>query len=221
MASSCTGRIIGVVGFKHSGKTQMVEGLVALLSRKGFAVGTVKHVHDDLALQPAAKDSIRHLDAGAGTTVVVGKGMVEVLDRDGKDLETVVAQYLHLCDYIVVEGFKHAGIPKIAVVSEGEDIFKEAENIVAVVCRGDKPDDYPAFTPEETDKLADFLFEKKVLQEPGQRSSLLVNGRPVPMNEFVQNSLSGVIMGFIASLRGVERPTTIELTIKLGSGTES
>jgi molybdopterin-guanine dinucleotide biosynthesis protein B len=214
MASSDTGRIIGVVGFKDSGKTQIVEGLVGFLGSKGFAVGTVKHVYDDLALQPAAKDSVRHLDAGARITVVVGKDLVEVLNRDGDDLDGVLARYLCLCDYIVVEGFKRAGIPKIAVVSEDEDILEEADNIVAVVGRGDKPHGYPAFAPDEIDKLGDFLIEKKVLREPAQRVSLLVNGKPVPMNEFVQSSLSGVIKGFIDSLRGVQEASTIELTIK-------
>jgi molybdopterin-guanine dinucleotide biosynthesis protein B len=211
---SLAGRIIGVVGWKDSGKTSVVEALVEYLSGKGLAVGTVKHVHEDVSLEPEAKDSKRHLDAGASATVVLGQDGAVVISR-GADLDQAAARYLSLCDCIIVEGFKHKNIPKIVIVSGSEDILKEVENVIAVIYRDRKPEDYPAFSPDEIPDLADFLLEKGILKQAGRRISLLVNGKPVRMNEFVQSSLSSVILGFISSLRNVEEPSTVELAIDI------
>jgi len=214
MASPEAGNIIGVVGYKDTGKTRVVEGLVGFLSGKGFTVGTVKHIDHDSSLQPLATDSKRHLDAGAHTVVVVGENVVEILKSETRDLEATVAAYLFSCDYIIVEGFKKEGIPKVAVVSGDTAILKEAKNIVAVVSTGDRPDNIPGFGPDEIEKLGTHLIENDILKAPGSRISLVIDGKPVRLNEFVRTSLAGVIQGFITSLRDIEDPATIELRIR-------
>ena len=213
MLKTLSGRVIGVVGWKDSGKTTVVESMVSLLNAKGFTVGTVKHIHGELSLQPDAKDSARHLDAGAETSAVAGDGVVVLERRGDGDLETVAARYLSLCDVIVVEGFKHAEIPKVAVLSETDDILEDASNVVAVVYRKAKPEAFPAFKADDIQGLVDFLLENEVLKTSGAMATLMVNGRPVPINEFVQASLAGVLRGFIAALHDVEPPETIQLTI--------
>ena len=59
-----------------------------------------------------------------------------------------------------VEGLKHTGIPKVAVVSDGDTLLNEIENVVAVVYRGSRPEGYPAYTIDEIDKLCDDLHNK-------------------------------------------------------------
>lgn len=215
MPESLRGRVIGVAGWKDSGKTLVVERLVTSLTRRGFGVGTVKHVHEALSLQPAAKDSAKHLDAGAEIALALGDGLMVLGKHAGEDLETAASRYLSLCDIIVVEGFKHAEIPKVAVVSGSDDILGETENVVAVVYRDARPEAYPAYTADEIEDLVTFLFEKETLKPPGRGATLLVNGTPVPINEFVQASLAGVVRGFITALDDIEPPSTIQLTVKL------
>ena len=214
MLEALKGRVIGVMGWKDSGKTLVVEHLVKSLMHRGFRVGTVKHVHEALSLQPAAKDSVKHLDAGAEIALALGEGLMVIGKRAGEDLETAVSRYLSLCDIIVVEGFKHAEIPKVAVVSGSDDILGETENVVAVVYREARPEAYPAYTADEIEALVTFLFEKEILKPPDRETSLIVNGKPVPVNEFVQTSLAGVIRGFITALHDIEYPSTIEVRIK-------
>jgi len=215
---SLRGRIIGVTGWKDSGKTLVVERLVRSLTRRGLSVGTVKHIHEALSLQPAAKDSVKHLDAGAEIALALGDGLVALGTHAVEDLETAACRYLSLCDLIVVEGFKHADIPKIAVASGSDDILEEVENVIAVVCRDTRPDGYPVYTADEIEQLVTFLFEKEILKPAGQGVMLLVNGRPVPINEFVQASLAGVVRGFITALHDIEPPSTIQLSVKLPGG---
>jgi molybdopterin-guanine dinucleotide biosynthesis protein B len=214
MLESLRGRVIGVVGWKDSGKTTLVERLVTILSAGGYRVGTVKHVDADVLLQPEAKDSARHLDAGAETVVVLGEGPMVLGQSGDGDLETVAAGHLSLCDIIIVEGFKHADIPKVVVFSGTDDILKETENIVAVVYREDKPEGYPGFETHDVEGLVDFLRENEILKPSTGAATLLVNGKPVPLNEFVQASLAGVVRGFIGALHDVGAPSTIQITVK-------
>lgn len=214
MGSSVAGDIIGVVGWKDTGKTTVVEHLVRLLAARGYTVGTVKHVHSPISLEPEATDSMKHLGAGAALTVTAGQDLTVTLDRSCYDLDQAISRHLWVCDYIVVEGFKGADIPKIAVIAEGGVIPPEASNVVAAVYRGQPPEGYPVFTFDEIDRLVDYLFENGILKQPSGRTELHVNGKPVPLNEFVQASLAGVIRGFIASLKDVEPPSTITLHIK-------
>ena len=57
-------------------------------------------------------------------------------------------------------------------------------------------------------------LEEGILKPGGAAAHLTVNDKPVPMNEFVARALAGVIEGFVGTLRDVESPGKIELTIK-------
>jgi molybdopterin-guanine dinucleotide biosynthesis protein B len=213
MLPGLEGHIIGVVGWRGSGKTTIVEGLVEFLGGRGFTAGTLKHVDDEIALPSRSKDSMRHLKAGARLTVTAGDRLLELLMRGSTELETLV-RHLWFCDYVVVEGFKTSGIPKIAV-SDGQGLPDGLEQVVAVVYRENKPNGLAAFRFDEIERLGTYLFEQGVLTEDRQRIALMVNGKGVPINEFVQTSLAGVIRGFLASLKGVEKPSTIQINIKM------
>jgi molybdopterin-guanine dinucleotide biosynthesis protein B len=214
VASPGAGNIIGVVGWKDTGKTTVVAHLVGLLSGKGYKVGTVKHAHDRVDLEPEGTDSMKHLGAGAALTVTAGEDITVVTDCDGGDLERLLVRYLWSCDYIVVEGFKETAMPKIAVVAEGEAVPAEAQNVVAVICRGEPREGYQAFTFDQIDELLAYLLESGIIGPPSGQTVLVINGKPVPINDFVQTSLAGVIRGFITSLKDIEPPATISLHIR-------
>jgi molybdopterin-guanine dinucleotide biosynthesis protein B len=221
MLPSLSGCVIGIVGWKDAGKTAMVERLVKVLTGRGFTVGTVKHAHGRLSLQPDSADSMRHLEAGARTAVVVSDQLTVVATEEQVSFEKAITAYVAACDFIVVEGFKEIDIPKVAVVSDDDELLGSIEGVVAVVCDERRTERYPSFGFEEIDGLADFLFDRGILKEPAKRVTLLVNGKPVSMNEFVQSSLAGVVQGFIAALHDVEQPSSIHLTVTLGSAAGS
>jgi molybdopterin-guanine dinucleotide biosynthesis protein B len=63
-------RVYGVIGWKNSGKTSLMERLVAEISGRGFSVSTVKHVHHAVDLDHPGKDTFRHRQAGAREVVL-------------------------------------------------------------------------------------------------------------------------------------------------------
>ena len=52
-------RIIGVAGWKGSGKTTLVTRLLPVPTGRGFTVSTVKHTHDGFEVDRPGKDSHR------------------------------------------------------------------------------------------------------------------------------------------------------------------
>jgi molybdopterin-guanine dinucleotide biosynthesis protein B len=72
-------RVYGVIGWKNSGKTSLMERLVAEITGRGFSVSTVKHVHHDVDLDQPGKDTYRHRQAGAREVVLASADRLAIL----------------------------------------------------------------------------------------------------------------------------------------------
>lgn len=111
-------RVIGIAGWKNSGKTTLATRLVSALVERGFAVATVKHAHHAFRIDDGATDSARHRRAGAGQVAIVSAErwaiVRELAGRAEPELEEMLAR-LEPCDIVVVEGYKRAPIAKIEV----------------------------------------------------------------------------------------------------------
>lgn len=108
--------VVGIVGWKNSGKTTMVERLVAIFSAEGLEVATVKHAHHSFDIDSPETDSGRHRQAGARQVAIVSRRrmalMTEFADRPELSLSDVLAR-LAPCDLVIVEGYKGEKLPKI------------------------------------------------------------------------------------------------------------
>jgi len=108
--------VLGIAGWKKSGKTMLTVRLVTELTRLGYRIATVKHAHHDLQLDASETDSARHRRAGAGQVAVVSNErwalITELKGAPEPDFADVIAM-LDPCDLIIVEGYKSAAIPKI------------------------------------------------------------------------------------------------------------
>src|SRR5256885_16094410 len=108
--------IIGIAGWKKSGKTTLVVRLIEEFTRRGLKVASVKHAHHDFQIDDAETDSARHRRAGASQVAVVSaKRWALIAELEGApepDLAQIVA-WLGPCDLVIVEGYKSVPIPKI------------------------------------------------------------------------------------------------------------
>jgi len=111
-------KVIGIVGWKNSGKTTLTEKLVQELTVRGYRVSTVKHAHHDFDIDHPGKDSYRHRAAGAHEVVVASAHRWALLHEHRGAPEPSLADLLaHLepCDLVLVEGFKYGPHRKIEV----------------------------------------------------------------------------------------------------------
>ncbi|MBC7779313.1 MAG: molybdopterin-guanine dinucleotide biosynthesis protein B [Proteobacteria bacterium] len=110
--------ILGVAGFSGSGKTTLIERLVPRLVAGGWRVSLLKHAHHAFDVDTPGKDSWRQRQAGC-TEVLVSSGrrwalMHELRGAAESTLDDQLAR-LSPCDLVLVEGWKHARIPKLEV----------------------------------------------------------------------------------------------------------
>ena len=108
--------VIGVAGWKNSGKTTLTVRLVEEFVRRGLKVATVKHAHHSFRIDDEETDSARHRRAGAGQVAIVSSErmalVTEYAGRGEPDFPDVI-DMLGPCDLIVVEGYKTAPILKV------------------------------------------------------------------------------------------------------------
>lgn len=111
-------KVIGFCGRSGSGKTTLLEQLIPVLRAAGQRVSVVKHAHHDFDIDHPGKDSWRHRKAGAFETVIASNRRLAFVREYEVEAETSVHQMLAElsgCDWALVEGFKHADLPKIEV----------------------------------------------------------------------------------------------------------
>ncbi|RBL84443.1 molybdopterin-guanine dinucleotide biosynthesis protein B [Streptomyces cavourensis] len=110
--------VFGIAGHSGSGKTTLIEAMLPLLGAAGLAVSVIKHSHHDFQMEPPGKDSARFRQAGAREVMVASPFRYaivhELRDAPEPSLTEQVAR-LAPADLVLVEGFKHADIPRIEV----------------------------------------------------------------------------------------------------------
>ncbi len=157
-------RIIGVCGFKNSGKTTLVEKLVRHLAGLGYQISTVKHAHHDFDIDHEGRDSFRHRKAGASEVAVVSQNrfaiMNELRGAEPPSLDEILTK-LSPCDLVIVEGYKRDSHDKIEVRNVELDHPVLAGNdptIVAVAATGAIAAPVPVFDRDDVQALAAFII---------------------------------------------------------------
>ncbi|WP_207586754.1 molybdopterin-guanine dinucleotide biosynthesis protein B [Halomontanus rarus] len=121
--------VVCVVGASDTGKTTLIEALVARLRTRG-RVATVKSIHHDIEIDTPGKDTYRHREAGAETVVGITPSRTFRITEQGKrnangeretetGAETTILEgtvddlVSNGYEYVLVEGFHDAPYPKI------------------------------------------------------------------------------------------------------------
>lgn len=115
-------KVFGVAGWKNSGKTHLVERLLAEFTVQGLRVSTIKHAHHQVDLDQPGKDSHRHRTAGAEEVMVVSGARWALMHELRKEPEPTLDELLAkmtTVDLVLVEGFKTGPHPKIEVNRAG------------------------------------------------------------------------------------------------------
>jgi molybdopterin-guanine dinucleotide biosynthesis protein B len=175
--------VIGFRGYSGSGKTTLVEQLVARLKEAGQRVSVVKHAHHAFDIDHEGKDSWRHRRAGA-YEVVVGSSRRVAKIREHEVLadpsvHDLIAE-LSPCDWVLVEGFKMAKLPKIEVwrASTGQPAHYPQDSDVVAICT-DTPGELPQATSLPVLDLNNAAEVTAFLMDHGDRFAYRVPSKAV------------------------------------------
>jgi molybdopterin-guanine dinucleotide biosynthesis protein B len=161
----CTPPLIGIVGWKKSGKTTLAVRLIEEFTRRGLRVASVKHAHHAFQIDDGDTDSARHRRAGAGQVAIVSSKrwalVTELGDAPEPDFADVIAS-LGPCDLVIVEGYKSAGIPKIEArrraAFDHVALSETDPNVIAIAAdHAVEAATLPVFGLDEVGGIADFI----------------------------------------------------------------
>ena len=162
-----TQKLLGIAGFKNSGKTTLTERLVKELTGRGYRISTVKHAHHGFDVDQEGRDSFRHRQAGASEVAVVSSKrwalMHELRYEEEPRLTEIIAK-MASCDLILTEGYKgesHAKIEVRDVALNHPELAGRDPSVIAIASNGAvKEVRVPVFDRDDVKSIADFIVER-------------------------------------------------------------
>jgi molybdopterin-guanine dinucleotide biosynthesis protein B len=163
-------KVFGFAGWSGSGKTTLIEKLIPRFVDAGLRVSLIKHAHHTFDVDQPGKDSYRHRHAGAAEVLVTSsRRWVLMHELRGAAEPAFEEQLNHLspCDIVIVEGFKHAQIPKLEVWRRetGEPLLHPNDpHIVAVASDTRVDTKLPVLNLNDDAGIASFILAHLRLQ---------------------------------------------------------
>ena len=162
-------KAVSFVAKSGTGKTTLLEKVIAELKRRGYRIGVIKHDAHRFDIDHPGKDSYRLTQAGADTMLIASPEKLALIKQHAEPpVEELIATYFGDVDLILTEGFKKSGLPKIEV--------HRRERSATLICRGEENDpglvavasdeplelDVPVLDINNPDQVADFI-EKQII----------------------------------------------------------
>jgi molybdopterin-guanine dinucleotide biosynthesis protein B len=157
-------KTFGFAGWSGSGKTTLIEQLIPRLVKRGLKVSLIKHAHHSFDVDQPGKDSYRHRHAGAAEVLVTSsRRWVLMHELRGEQEPSIEAQIQRLspCDLLLVEGFKHAPIPKLEVwrAATGEPLLHPNDPEIIAVASDQRIDTrLPLLDLSDVDGIGAFII---------------------------------------------------------------
>lgn len=172
-------KVVGFCGYSGAGKTTLIEQLIPRFKAAGRRVSVIKHAHHGFDIDRPGKDSWRHREAGAYEVLVASDRRLALLreyeQQADPDLESLLDE-LSGGDWVFVEGFRRADIPKLEVwrPAAGKPLIYPDDPRVVAICT-DHAGPLPAATMlpvldlNEVDAIGRFLLDNPEPYDHTQR----------------------------------------------------
>ncbi len=162
--------VVSIVAKSGTGKTTLLEKLIAEMKRRGFKVGAVKHDAHRFDIDKEGKDSWRLTQAGADTMLITSPEKLALVKQyrqtEEPSLAESVATYCQDVDIVLTEGFKKSAMPKIEVHrAERSDRLicrdeEHDETLIAVASDSSLEVDVPLYDINDAAGLCDLIIKK-------------------------------------------------------------
>ena len=158
-------KILLVVGKKKVGKTTLIENLITGLVSGGRKIGSMKYTTQDHQFDTPGKDSFRHAQAGAESTLILSPTKIALFSRTlrKKKLEELLGFVFADCDLVIGEGFKDSSFPKVEVFDSQKHsglLCSPEDDLIAVVGDVDPSLEVPYFSPTQIDSLIELIEDR-------------------------------------------------------------
>jgi len=188
-------------------------------------VAAMKHTSHSFEFDQPGKDSYRLKECGSDAGGIFSSERIALV-KDFKEEENILKlafDYFYDMDLVLIEGYRKAKLPKILILSstDADKEIKEFERsqIAAVVGEKEISTDLNYFGKYEIKRVADFIEKNFIKTREEDEIDLVVNDKPVELNNYLKKLIGNVITGIIKSLKGVEEKIElVEIRFKKGKG---
>ena len=163
-------KIFGIVGWKNSGKTGLMERLVSDMTARGLKVSTIKHAHHSFDVDHVGRDSYRHRFAGASEVMLASNKRWALMHELRSELEPTFNELLAKMlpvDLILVEGFKKETHAKLECYREEvcDPLLINSDDTISVLASDIQIQDInvPVFDLNYTLSISDFILKHQGL----------------------------------------------------------
>jgi molybdopterin-guanine dinucleotide biosynthesis protein MobB len=155
-----TVKVVSFVAKSGTGKTTLLEKVIACLKERGYRVGVIKHDAHRFDIDHPGKDSYRLTEAGADTMLISSPEKLALIKQHAcsPPIEKLISTYFCDVDIVLTEGFKKSTMPKIEL--------HRKERSSELLCRGVEND--PALIAVATDEPLDLDVPVLDLNNPLQ-----------------------------------------------------
>ena len=159
-------KLLGIAGWKNSGKTSLVVRLIAEFGNRGISVSTIKHSHHSFDIDKDGTDSFRHREAGAHEVIISSMRRWAIMHNLGNESEPglfSLLSKLEEVDLVLVEGFKRTKFPKIEIrrlSAKGKELYPDDKSIIAIASDYELgQQSIPVHDLNNTSAIADFISQ--------------------------------------------------------------
>jgi len=161
-------KAVSFVAKSGTGKTTLLEKVIAELKGRGWRIGVIKHDAHRFDIDHPGKDSHRLTAAGADTMLISSPEKLALIKQHAAapPIEELLSTYFADVDIVLTEGFKKSGLPKIEV--------HRSERSSTLICRGEEHDptllavasdellelDVPVISLNDAPAVANFIEER-------------------------------------------------------------
>lgn len=149
------------------GKTTLIAALLSALAMHGLKVSVIKQTHTEFDVDRPGKDSYRLREAGAAQVLLSSENRWVLMTEQKADATDIrlldMVEHLDpsLADIVLVEGFRHAPIPKIEVhrPALGKSLLADSDPcIIAVATDGEAESELPVLDLNDPEAIARFVL---------------------------------------------------------------
>ncbi len=131
---------LALCGWSGSGKTWLLERLIQRLSEKGYWIGAIKHDAHQLNLDRPGKNTARLWEAGAKVLLAHDpqQGFIRYRKSGEETLAGQIQAIACQVDFILVEGHKGTGLPKIWLEHSEKENPNDLTNVLETLAWRDE-----------------------------------------------------------------------------------
>ena len=198
-------KVIGFSAWSGRARRRSSSACWFALRQAGQRVSVVKHAHHQFDIDHPGKDSWRHRQAGAFEVVIASNRRLAKIREFEVPTEPTVHQLIAElcdCDWVLVEGFKHADLLKIEVwrASVGKKVQYPDDPFVVAIATDSASQlpvatRLPVFDLDDVDAIAAFLLGNSARYDyKPERPSTATPARPpmLSLDEALQRLLERV-----------------------------